>query len=59
MLLLKYTIAKHIHCLENAKTQSERWSWNDSLMLIDTLDEIRGKIGLRYQNHDIQIKTNS
>jgi len=29
------------------------WSWDDSLMMIDVLDEIRKQIGLVYKGHDI------
>jgi len=50
--IYNYEAAEVIHCLENGKTQSERWSWNDSLILIDTLDEIRKLIGLIYEGHD-------
>ena len=51
--LYNYEAAEVIHRLENGKIQSELWSWNDSLMLIETLDEIRNQIGLKYESHDL------
>jgi hypothetical protein len=36
------------------KTQSELMSWDFSLLLIDTLDEIRKEIGLVYPVHDME-----
>jgi predicted dehydrogenase len=49
-----YEAAELIRCLEMGKTQSELMSWDFSLLLIDTLDEIRKEIGLVYPVHDME-----
>ncbi|HEY5593019.1 MAG TPA: Gfo/Idh/MocA family oxidoreductase [Paludibacter sp.] len=49
----QYEAIEVIQCLEQGKTQSSMWSWDDSLMMIDVLDEIRKQIGLVYKGHDI------
>jgi predicted dehydrogenase len=48
-----YEAAEVIRCLNEGKTQSSLMSWDDSLLLIDTLDEIRKEIRLVYPEHDI------
>ena len=53
--LYNYEAAELINCLENGKIQSDHWSWNDSIMLMDVMDEIRKQIGLIYPNHDLNI----
>ena len=50
--IYNYEAVEVIKCLEHGKTQSNLWSWNDSLMLIGVLDEIRDQIGLVYEAHD-------
>ena len=47
-----YEAASLIRCLEQGKIQNELMSWDDSLLLIDTLDAIRKEIGLVYPDHD-------
>ena len=47
-----YEAAEVIRCLEKAMIQSDLMSWDDSLLLIDTLDAIRKEIGLVYPGHD-------
>ena len=51
--IYNYEAVEVIKCLEHGKTQSSLWSWDDSLLLISTLDEIRSQIGLVYEGHDI------
>jgi hypothetical protein len=40
-------------CILAAKTQSELWSWNDSIELISTMDSIRKQCGIVYPKHDL------
>ncbi len=47
-----YEVEELMKCLEAGKLQSDLWSWDDSKLLIDTLDEIRRQIGLVYEGHD-------
>lgn len=51
--IYNYEAVEVVSCLEQGLTQSKLWSWDDSLLLIDTLDEIRRQIGLVYEDHDI------
>lgn len=48
-----YEASEVIRRLNEGKTQSDLMSWDDSLLLIDTLDNIRKEIGLVYPEHDI------
>ena len=50
--IYNYEAVEVINCLEQGKFQSSLWSWDDSLMLIGVLDEIRAQIGLVYKGHD-------
>lgn len=50
--LYNYEAAELIYCLENGRIQSEKWSWDDSIMMMDIMDEIRKQIGLIYPKHD-------
>ena len=50
--IYNYEAVEVIKCLEEGKTQSILWSWDDSLNLIGVLDEIRSQIGLVYEGHD-------
>ncbi len=43
-----YEAAEVMRCLAEAKTQSDDWSWQNSLDLMTILDSIRGEIGLEY-----------
>lgn len=47
-----YEVGEVIKCIEQGKIQSDLWSWDDSKLLIETLDEIRKQIGLEYEGHD-------
>lgn len=47
-----YEAAEVCGCLRENKTQSGMMTFKDSLLLIDTLDEIRRQIGLSYPGHD-------
>jgi predicted dehydrogenase len=51
--IYNYEAVEVIKCLEQGKLQSSLWSWDDSLVIIDTLDTIRKQIGLVYEGHDI------
>lgn len=46
---LNYQVEEVHKCLDQGKTESEVWSYGDSLLLHRTLDRIRQKIGLRYE----------
>ena len=35
-------------CLENKVLESDKWSWNDSINLINLLDNVREKCGIKY-----------
>ena len=47
-----YEASAVVQYLEQGKKQSDLMSWEDSLLLIDTLDAIRKEIGLVYPDHD-------
>ena len=40
-------------CVRSGKTQSELWSWNNSLELVNALDLIRKECGIVYLLHDL------
>jgi scyllo-inositol 2-dehydrogenase (NADP+) len=40
------------NCILAGKTQSDLWSWNDSIRLINMLDAVRKECGIVYPNHD-------
>lgn len=44
----KYEAQEVMQCLENKKKESDLWSWQNSLDLIEILDNIRKEIGLKY-----------
>jgi len=48
----EYEAIETVNCIHNGKTQSELWSWNDSIELISVMDEIRNKCGIVYPKHD-------
>ncbi len=50
--IYNYEAAEVVSCIEQGLNQSVMWSWQDSLLLIDTLDEIRRQIGLAFEGHD-------
>ncbi len=39
-------------CIRAGKTQSDLWSWNDSIALITIMDAIRKECGIIYAKHD-------
>jgi len=47
-----YEVVEVMKCIAEGKLQSEMWSWNDSKLLIETLDEVRKQIGVVYDGHD-------
>jgi predicted dehydrogenase len=47
-----YEAEEVVNCLLQGKKQSDKMSWEDSLLLIDTLDEIRKQCGIEYPGHD-------
>ncbi len=47
-----YEVVEVMRCIAEGKIESELWSWNDSKLLIDTLDEVRKQIGVVYDGHD-------
>lgn len=42
-----------VNCLLDGKTQSELWSWDDSIQLINVMDEVRKECGVVYPKHDL------
>jgi predicted dehydrogenase len=40
-------------CILKGKTQSDRWSLNDSLQLVEAMDTIRKECGIVYPGHDL------
>jgi len=49
----EYEADETAKCILAGKTQSELWSWNDSIELINTMDAIRKQCGIVYPNHDV------
>ena len=41
------------NCILAGKTQSDLWSWKDSLLLIEMMDSIRRECGIIYPKHDL------
>ncbi|MDD4967865.1 MAG: Gfo/Idh/MocA family oxidoreductase [Paludibacter sp.] len=41
-----------VRCLQEGKTQSEMWSLNDSLQLVEIMDSVRKECGVVYPKHD-------
>lgn len=41
------------NCILAGKTQSDLWSWNDSIQLITQMDAIRKECGVIYPKHDL------
>ena len=39
-------------CILKGKTQSDRWSLNDSLQLVEAMDAVRNECGIVYPAHD-------
>ncbi len=51
--IYNYEAVEVIECLEKGKIQSDKMSWEDTLVIIDSLDEIRRQIGLVFDAHDL------
>jgi predicted dehydrogenase len=47
-----YEMDEVVRCLNAGLTQSPKMSWDDSLLLINTLDQIRQQCNIVYPNHD-------
>ncbi|NJK98253.1 MAG: Gfo/Idh/MocA family oxidoreductase [Bacteroidales bacterium] len=47
-----YEADEVVKCILSGKNQSELMTWSDSLLLIDTLDEIRSQCNIIYPDHD-------
>lgn len=43
-----YEIEECVRCIAEGKLESKKWSWQNSLELVQILDEIRRQIGLKY-----------
>jgi len=41
------------NCLLEGQTQSDLWSWNDSIELITVMDSVRKQCGIVYPKHDL------
>ncbi|MGC9151043.1 MAG: Gfo/Idh/MocA family protein [Microbacter sp.] len=41
-----------VNCILAQRTQSEKWSWDDSMRLMRTMDVIRQQTGIVYPGHD-------
>lgn len=46
---LNYQVMEVHKCLDEGKTESDLWTWGDSLLLLKTLDRVRKIIGLEYE----------
>ena len=42
-----------VNCILTGKTQSNLWSWNNSIQLISMLDAVRKECGVVYPKHDL------
>ena len=49
----EYEAEETAKCILAGKTQSDLWSWNDSIQLISTMDTIRKQCGIVYPKHDL------
>jgi len=49
----EYEAEEVARCIRAGKTQSDMWSWNNSLQLISIMDSIRKECGIVYPRHDI------
>jgi len=41
------------NCILTGKSQSDLWSLNDSLQLVEIMDDIRKECGIVYPKHDL------
>ena len=49
----QYEAEEVANCILAGKTQSDVWSLNDSLQLVEIMDTIRNKCGIVYPKHDL------
>jgi Predicted dehydrogenases and related proteins len=49
----EYEAIETAKCILAGKTQSDLWSWNDSIQLISVMDSIRKECGIVYPKHDL------
>jgi predicted dehydrogenase len=49
----EYEVEEAARCMRSGKTQSDLWSWNNSLQLITVMDSIRKECGVVYPGHDL------
>jgi predicted dehydrogenase len=49
----EYEAEEVAKCILNGNTQSDLWSWNNSLELVNIMDSIRKECGVVYPAHDI------
>jgi len=49
----QYEASEVVRCILAGKTQSESWSLNDSLKLVQVMDSIRQECGIVYPEHDL------
>ncbi len=48
----EYQAEEVARCITEGRLQSPKWSWNDSLQLVQTMDSIRKSCGVYYPAHD-------
>ena len=48
----EYEAQEAVNCILTGKTQSDLWSWNNSLELVKIMDSIRSTCGITYTKHD-------
>ena len=48
----EYEAKEAVNCILAGKTQSELWSWNDSIQLAHIMDVVRKQSGIHYPKHD-------
>lgn len=49
----EYEAEETASCILAGKTQSDLWSWNNSIQLMSMMDAIRKECGIIYRKHDI------
>lgn len=49
----EYEAQEVVNCILAGKTQSDLWSWNDSLQLVNVMDSVRKECGIVYPAHDL------
>lgn len=48
----EYEAEEAAQCIRAGKTQSDLWSWNNSIEMITLMDAIRKACGIVYPKHD-------